>query len=77
MFYKVSSLRLLGEVNFLSNTLCKSLTLCILILRNEITALVTINGIWDSEIDKECLDEALHYGSHRYETCMTLILYFE
>lgn len=75
VLYEISSLRLLGEVNILSNTLCKSLTLCILILRNKIAALVIINDIRDSEIDKECLDEAL-LTALVCETCVTLILYF-
>lgn len=54
------------EVNILSNTLCKSPTLCILILRTEIIALVAISDMWNSEMDKEYLDEDFNYGFCRY-----------
>lgn len=67
VLYEDSSLKLVREVKVLPTNLCKSPALCILILRSEIKiVLVTIIGIWDSEMDKECLDETLCYASYRY-----------
>lgn len=52
VLFEDSSLWLVREVNVLSNTLCKSPTLCILILRGEMVALITISEIWDSEMGR-------------------------
>lgn len=72
MLYESSSLMQEGEVNIPSNTLCKSPTLCILILRTEIVALVTISDMWGSEMDKKYLHEDFNYGFCRYKTYMIL-----
>lgn len=60
VLYEACSLRPVKEANVSLNSLFKIPALCI--LRSEVSALVTVSDVWNSEQDNEFLGEALYYG---------------
>lgn len=46
---------------------------CLLQEPSKMSALVTVNNIWNSEEDKECLGEAIDFRFSVIETYVTLI----
>lgn len=73
-FFEASSLSPLKEVKMLLNTLFKRSALYI--SWTEMCASVTTNNAWNSEVDKEYLDETLYCVFSMCGNIYDLALYF-